>query len=95
MTREKVKEVITRYRGKFEKLGVVKADYPHEKILDSPGHALEHCHGMLEEMEEFLEQDRLDKAYRWLGFVQGVLWAEKIYPLAELKNHNRKDADAM
>jgi len=81
MTREKVKQVIARYRGKFEKLGVVKANYPHEKILDSPGHALEHCHGMLEEMEEFLEQGRMDKVYRWLGFIQGVLWAEICDPV--------------
>jgi len=29
------------------------------------------------------------EVYRWLGFIQGVLWASKAYTLAELKDHNR------
>lgn len=34
-------------------------------------------------------EGRIEKAFRWLGFVQGCLWATGQYTLDELKNHNR------
>lgn len=34
------------------------------------------------------------KAFRWLGFLQGVLWSRAIFTLEELKSHNRSDANA-
>lgn len=40
---------------------------------------------------QFARDGRLEKAFRWLGFMQGVLWAEGIYSINELKNHNRPD----
>lgn len=92
MEEEKVQQVINTYRKKFEELGVEKKDYPHEEPLDSLKHGLEHCHGMLDKMEEFLKEDRVDKVFRWLGFMQGFLWSQKLYTLTELMNHNRQDA---
>jgi len=91
MTKDKVREVIEIYRQKLKELGVGKSSYPHEDFLDSPDHGLEHCHAMLDKMEEFIEQNRMDKVFRWLGFLQGFLWSQKIYTLTELTNHNRKD----
>jgi hypothetical protein len=31
----------------------------------------------------------MEKAFRWLGFVQGVLWTNRVYTLDNLKSHNR------
>lgn len=90
---EKVQQVINTYRKKFQELGVGQENYPHEVPLDSPEHGLEHCHGMLDKMEEFLKENRMDKVFRWLGFLQGFLWSQKIYTLTELTNHNRKDPE--
>lgn len=37
----------------------------------------------------FLEEGRKEKANRWLGFIQGALWAKDIYTIEEMKDHNR------
>lgn len=37
----------------------------------------------------------LDKMQRWLGFMQGVLWAEGLYKISDLRKHvtEAKDED--
>lgn len=89
MTSEKVLEVIETYRKLFVDRNIGKIDYPHDELLDGEAHGLEHCHGMLDKMGEFVHEGRMEKAFRWLGFVQGTLWALRIFPLTDLKNHNR------
>lgn len=89
MTPEKVREVIAIYRAKFEQSGIEKIDYRHCEILNSSEHGLAHCHGMLDRMETFITEGRMDKVYRWLGFIQGVLWMKGFYTLTDLMNHNR------
>lgn len=93
MNPEKVQQVISTYRQKFEELGIGKKDYPHEDLLDAPEQGLEHCHGMLDKMEGFLSENRMDKVFRWLGFLQGFLWSQRMYTLTDLTNHNRKDSE--
>jgi len=77
MDANKVRTVITTYRTKFLPLKNLRKN------------ALEHCHGMLDQMEGFANQGRMSKAFRWLGFIQGVLWVLRVYTLEDLKNHNR------
>jgi hypothetical protein len=43
---------------------------------------------MLPKAIRFVEEGRRDKAMRWLGFIQGVLWVQRIYTIDELKLHN-------
>lgn len=56
---------------------------------------LEHIHWMC---REILEQDRLkpydsfkpnEKWHRWLGFIQGVLYSERLFTINEMREHNR------
>ena len=89
MTPEKVLEVIETYRQLFIEKGIGKIDYPHNDLLDRETHGLEHCHGMLDKMVEFVREKRMEKVFRWLGFIQGVLWTTRVYPLTNLKDHNR------
>ena len=89
MTSEKIREVIERYRQLFEAEGIEKTDYSHEELLESPELGLAHCPGMLDKMLGFLEEGRVDKAHRWLGFMQGVLWVNRMFTLDELMEHNR------
>ena len=91
MTAEKLQKIIGIYRDKFNECGITGADYIHGELLDSPENGLAHCYGMLEKMEGFIKERRMDKAYRWLGFIQGVLWSHRVYTLVELKNHSRPD----
>lgn len=89
MTSEKVIEVIEIYRQFFIARNIGKIDYPHDDLLDGEVHGLEHCHGMLDKIIEFVCEGRMEKVFRWLGFIQGVLWATRVYSLADFKNHNR------
>lgn len=43
---------------------------------------------MLDKMENFLEEGRLDKAQRWLGFIQGCLLCAGGNTLDDLKHHS-------
>lgn len=89
MTPAKVLEVIEGYRALFVERGFGVIDYPHDEILDTEEHGLEHCHGMLDKMVAFVREARMEKVFRWLGFIQGVLWANRIYAMTDLQNHNR------
>lgn len=91
MTPQEVLGAIAAYRQLFEGLGVEKIDYPHSEVLHTPGRGLAHCHSMLDKMEEFVRKGDMEKAFRWLGFIQGVMWAQRVYSLDSLKNHNRLD----
>ncbi len=92
MTPEKVREVIAAYRAAFEERGIDPFDYPHDEVLYATSCGLRHCRGMLDKMEVFITENRMDKVYRWLGFIQGVLWSQGFYTLKDLMNHNRKDS---
>src|SRR3989338_7446710 len=91
MDGKKVLEVIGVYRKYFETVGVSKENLPHDKLMGNGRSVLGHCHGMLDEMEKFVAEGRMDKVFRWLGFVQGCLWSAGYYDLQSLKNHNRPD----
>lgn len=91
MSPEKVREVIALYRRELRVAGVGQGQFPHQKLVE-PGcefGVLEHCAGMLDQMEEFVQQGRMEKAFRWLGFLQGCLWSVGVYTIEEMKNHNR------
>lgn len=92
MENSKILEVIGVYRRKFAESGTEKKAYPHARLLPllfRTKPALEHCTQMLDKMEEFVNAGRKEKAFRWLGFIQGVLWVLRIYSLEDLMNHSR------
>lgn len=89
MTEAKIREVLAVYRKKFEELNISPKEFPHDVTPASSEDALAHCHAMLDKMEIFLQEGRVDKVFRWLGFVQGCLWRSGICALEELENHNR------
>jgi hypothetical protein len=83
MTIDKIKEVMERYRKFFE-------NYPYD---DENAHdiKLKHCMGMIPRMLKYLEEGRVEKVFRHLGFIQGFLWTENYFTIDELKNHSRPD----
>ena len=102
MTKEKVLEAIKGYRSRLHSKGLDSCDLPHDRYMNEEYGlfmgsevtmlGLSHCLGMLDQMERFVVEDRMDKVFRWLGFVQGCLWMAGYYTLDELKNHNRPDS---
>jgi hypothetical protein len=66
----------------LEKYNALTADLTEAEILG-------HIDYMCVEAVQLVKDRRLKKAFRWLGFVQGTLWAKGIYPVDELKEHSR------
>lgn len=91
MDATKVREVLSIYRLRFIGEGISKTDFPHGEIPANPAEMLAHCHRMLDMMEVFITEGRMDKVMRWLGFLQGVFWSRGWYSLEDLKNHNRPE----
>lgn len=48
-----------------------------------------HVHYVLTMLTRMKCFDDVEKAFRWLGFVQGVLWTKGIYTIDEMRDHNR------
>ena len=89
MTDEKNFSLIAQYREHLEKLQskMVETDYDArhcDRVI-----ALNHALSMLPKMESFLKEGRREKFFRWLGFLQGVLWSFGEFSLNELRDHNR------
>ena len=53
---------------------------------------LDHCLYMCHEILSFIDQRRIDKADRWIGFIQGVFAAYCMYTIREMAEHNRTGA---
>ena len=80
MTPQKMDDILNRYEIWAENSEMEEA----AKIAD-----------MIPKIRGFLEQNRTEKAMRWLGFMQGVLWHAEVYTLDELKTHNRSDVETV
>jgi len=80
MTTQQMIEVLQMYDHHLTGLGVL----PQQR-----GEAREHILWMISCAREFALKPDPDKANRWLGFIQGVLWCEKIYTIDEMRGHNR------
>lgn len=89
MTKEKIREVLNIYRAELASRNFSKYEFPHDKTLYDKSASLQHAFSMIDQMGEFLEEDRMDKVFRWLGFLQGCLWTAGLYTIEELMNHNR------
>lgn len=90
MTDEKCLFVLGQYREFLAKLVTkeAKIDYDRHYSNDTAA-ALGHCLSMLSDMENFIHEGRREKFFRWLGFIQGILWSFGIYSLNDLRDHNR------
>lgn len=47
----------------------------------------EHLAWMCSESIRFVQKGEIEKAHRWLGFIQGVLWKEGAFTLNDLREH--------
>ena len=79
MTKEDILRVTKLYRNSQE--------FSYHKNIKT-GITIKHCYNMLDKIDEFAEID-IEKAFRWLGFVQGCLWSENIYSIDDLRYHNK------
>jgi hypothetical protein len=50
---------------------------------------LKHINEMIGKMRVFLTEGRREKAFRWLGFIQGVFYSLGLYTIDDMADHNR------
>lgn len=89
MNRERLINVLAIYEHKFELLKVLPERRPNGDINQPHEERLSHVAWMVEEAKKLANQGKIEKANRWLGFIQGFLWAKKFFTIEELKDHNR------
>lgn len=90
MTPEKTISVLENYIHQINALGYKKSERLDPKVTDATRpEQLRHLRFMCEETIRFVEQSRMEKAFRWLGFIQGALWVLGIFAVEEMKNHNK------
>ncbi len=91
MTDEQVKQVVVAYQARLSKEGYqpVQIDF-NRTTSDFPrSRQLEHVAWMCSEIQRALDAGEREQAMRWLGFTQGVLWAQGVYAVNELREQNR------
>jgi hypothetical protein len=99
MDAQKVLSVLDIYATRLENMSKVAGDNlmakradPTVKYRHSPIDQLtklEHTWWAIGQCKTFVEEGRMDKAFRWLGFIQGALWWQGFYSIDELAGHNK------
>jgi hypothetical protein len=99
MTKEKLKSIFQKYYEHMRdtttalplQMGERYAHYKchHISNLTQVSHLLFMCL----EAQKFVDEGRIEKAMRWLGFLQGVFWGDDEFTLEQLKNHSRPDEE--
>ena len=95
MTKEKLKSIFQAYRDHLDaiypkiaprQLTEVEAQFSVGSLsrIDTTAHLKFMC----DTAQTFVDQDRVDKAMRWLGFMQGAFWMDSVFTLEELKKHS-------
>lgn len=85
MTDERIEAVLDLYERKLEFVGLIAANYSGPSFADKVAHAKV----MIPKMREFLKEDRREKVFRWLGFLQGIFYTLNIYTIHEMAEHNK------
>jgi len=92
MGNDKVNEVLYKMAAQIAALGYAPERNPPEKPLpdfelDGMEVALRHAHWMCHETLA-MPAEKLEKKFRWLGFIQGVLWMAGVQTVDEAKKDN-------
>ena len=83
MTKEQIISVCKEYDEFLEKEGFLCREE------SDTWNSYSHIRWMLSQIPTFVNEGKLEKSFRWLGFVQGFLWTNGDFTISEMKNHNR------
>lgn len=89
MTTRQVLAVVDAYEELLCREGAIPQKVPSERAPASREEALNHAVAMIDGIRTFLEEGRTEKAMRWLGFVQALMWRDCGVSLDRLKDDNR------
>lgn len=105
MSDKKINQVLDIYEERVSKFDPVALSMMMPAILDADQRQaardaiaklagqIDHVREMIPKIRGFLVQGRREKAFRWLGFIQGVFYSVGIYTIEDMANHNRPTKD--
>lgn len=88
MTNQKIKDVCSMYLNELKSEGFEPRRQAATEVVNWKTSRLSHAAWMAEQAIAFVDEGRKEKANRWLGFVQGILWSTGFYTIYDMKNHN-------
>lgn len=89
MTYDRIKEAADRYRVTLLNEGFDPKRNEKGAYACGDDELFGHVLWMCEEI--YKGEMGIEKAFRWLGFVQGVLYAKNIFSISEMKQHNKPE----
>jgi hypothetical protein len=89
MTKEQFKQATNKYKKLLSRFNIAPQEQPINLRTPNIVQTIAHVIWMCNKIEEFIDEDRTDKANRWLGFVQGVCWLYGFYTIDELCEDNK------
>jgi hypothetical protein len=96
MTPEKLVSVLSGYRRLWrcpaKKLEGEQYDLPYVQNIN-PFDVQLHLAWMCEQAADFVAEGRIEKAMRWLGFIQGVLWMMGLKTLNQLRDDSKSEEE--
>jgi len=84
MTRGLMLALLVEYKQTLEKA----TDGSARPIRDSSKPNLNHLYWMCDQVAVFISENRIEKAMRWLGFIQGAFWVLGVRTVEEMKKDN-------
>ncbi len=76
-------------RARDHARGRILVTYGHTDAVERSDDRREHVMWMLDQIGDFIDAGRREKAMRWLGFVQGWMWERGRSKIDETKDANR------
>lgn len=92
MIREKLKKAIQACLDSLGDKFPLKSDTSKPIRLPADfGEAERHIAWMCSQIPDFFDQGKKEKADRWLGFVQGAVWALGLRTIDQMREDNREN----
>lgn len=91
MTNTQILLVCEKYDKHLKSIGIKNDNGCLYSMTDQPAsmeNSLLHARWMCLQIPWFLEEEKIEKAMRWLGFIQGVLYAQGIFSIDEMRIDN-------
>lgn len=97
LSRDQAEGMLAFYCKTLGRLGYTARPYPDidarvGSSIYSAGkfEVMNHALWMCDQTALFIQQNRLAKAYRWLGMIQGILFMGGVFSITDLKTHNAR-----
>lgn len=87
MTKEKILSIVAACRARIGDVEPVRSTV--DGIIPTYETCFRHLSWMCCEIEKFANEDKFDKANRWIGFIQGVMWITGRATIDQMRDDNR------